>query len=65
MWCGSNNHTNKRHIAKELLDLSFNYAVIYKISIFKENCPKFHIITKNHNLLKYKWNFLDQPLLPY
>ena len=41
-WCASDNHNNMGHIcAKELLDSDFNYAVIYKISIFNEIAPNF------------------------
>ena len=42
MWCASDNHNDMCHIrAKGHLDLNFNEAVIYKISIFKEIAPNF------------------------
>ena len=54
-----------RHVcAKELLDSNFNYAVIYKILIFKEIAQNFTSLQKSY-FFKYNWNILDQPLLPY
>ena len=48
MWCTSDDHNNMRHMcAKELLDSKFNYAVIYKISIFKEIAPNFTYLQKS------------------
>ena len=47
MWCAADYHNNMRHIcAKELIDSNFNLAVIFKISDFNDDCPKFHIFTK-------------------
>ena len=65
MWCASDNHNNMHHIrAKELLDSNFNKTVIYKISIFNEIAPNF-IYSQKSQFLKYNWDFLNQPLLPY
>ena len=49
MCCGaSDNHNNMRHTCvKDLLDSNFNYAVIYKISIFKEIAPNFTYLQKS------------------
>ena len=44
MWCASDNHNNMCHVyAKELLDLSFDLAIIYKISIFNEIAQNFTV----------------------
>ena len=57
MWCASDNHNNMRHIcAKELLDLNFNHAIIYKTSIFT-------YLQKSY-FFKYNWNFLDNRFFP-
>ena len=65
MWCASDNYNNMCHIfAKELLDSNLNQGVMYKISIFEEIAPNF-TYSQISKCLKYNWNFLDQPLLPY
>ena len=49
MWCASDSHNNMRHLcAKELLNSNFNYAVIYKVSIFKEITPNFTYVTQSY-----------------
>ena len=59
IWCEADNHNNNMcHIcAKELYDLNFNQAVIYKISNFNEIAPNL--------TYTYNWNLLDQLLLSY
>ena len=48
MWCASDNHSNVRHIcAKELSVSNCNYAVICKISIFKEIALNFTYLPKS------------------
>ena len=57
MWCASETHNNMRHIcAKELLDLNFNLAVIYKYQ-FLVKLPQISHIHKNQYMFKYDWIF--------
>ena len=47
MWCAADNNNDMYHTyGKGFLDLSFNQAIITKISNFHENYPKFYILTK-------------------
>ena len=59
IWCEADNNNNSMcHIcAKELYDLNFNQAVIYKISNFNKIAPNL--------TYKYNWNLLDQLFLSY
>ena len=64
MWYAEGNHSFMFQIcAKGFLDSNFNKAVD-KISIFHEITQNFTYSQKPH-FFKYKWNFLDQVLLPY
>ena len=64
IWCSSHNNNYMCHTcAKEVLNSSFNLAVIDKISNFHDIAPNFTFLQISW-FLKYICNFLDQLLCP-
>ena len=61
MWCASDNHNKMSHI---YVQKNFKIRTLIKQLFTKyqilTRLPRISHIHKNHNFLKYNWNFLDQ-----